>query len=67
MECEILRQEITQMLRVVQDNIETCSFDVPISTNDFYAIYLNEAIQVISSLNDNKKKHLELLSTIKKR
>jgi len=67
MESEILRQEITQMLRVVQDNIETCSFDVPISTNDFYAIYLNEAIQVISSLNDNKKKHLELLSTIKKR
>lgn len=66
-ESEILRQELTQLLSVVHNNIETCRSDVPITSNDFYAIYLNEALQSISSLNEDKKKHIEMLSTIGKR
>jgi len=66
-ESELLRQEITQLLSVVHNNTETCSSDVPITSNDFYATYSNEAIQTISSLSEDKKKHLEILSTIKKR
>lgn len=64
-ESESLRQELTQLLSVIESDIEACNTDIPISATDFYATYSSEANQVFGSFIKHKKEHLDMLSKIK--
>lgn len=65
-ESESLRQELTQLLSVIESDIEACNTDILISSTDFYATYSSKANQVINSFAKHKKDHIDMLSNIKK-